>query len=79
MLTGEVKLLSEVKENFVTFDNLKIGEGVVDDTGVRIKAKHNAYFHFTTRGLVFSNCKTNWPRQAIGRVGKFRLIAEEIG
>ncbi len=78
MLTGEVKLLSEVKENLVTFDSLEIGEGVVSNTGVRIKAKHNAYLHFTAHGLVFLNCKTNWPRQTIERVGKFRLVAEEI-
>ena len=78
MLTGEVKLLSKVKESLVTFDSLEIGEGIVSNTGVRIKAKHNAYLHFTPYGLVFLNCKTNWPPQTIERVGKFRLIAEEI-
>lgn len=78
MLTGEVKLSRKTEESFVPFSSLMEGEGVINRGETRIKVKHDAYLHFTNTGLVFSNCGTNWPPGICGRVGKFRLIAEEV-
>ena len=77
MVTGEVKLFEKMEENLVPLDLLGVGEGIVSRDGVRLKTGHRSYLHFTISGFVLSNCAANWP-PITGRVGKFRLVAEEI-
>lgn len=77
-MTGEVKLLKQVRLSNPKFEDLKNGEGTTRTDGTRIKIGYDAYLHFQTDGHVFLNTKPGWPSEEIKEVRKFRLIAEEI-
>ena len=78
MLTGEVKLLKQVRLSDTKFDSLNIGEGTAGTDGTRIKIQHDSYLHFQTDGYICRNHGCNWPVRSNRDVRKFRLIAEEI-
>ncbi len=75
----EIRSIEKNNEPLFTFEELEIGEGVLQKSGsLRVRIDNEHYLQLTPFGSLFLNKKCNWLPKVTGRKAKYTLSMEEI-